>query len=121
VILAHGGGYFPFQAGRLAHAAAVRPELDESPPDPWAYRSQIFVDTITHDVDALRFLVEKLGSGRILLGTDQPFDMATPAPCRTAEQAVSDAEDLGRILGGTARELFGFARDEGRTQTRSLR
>ena len=75
LVLVHAGGYFPWQAGRLRHARAVRPELASAPEDPWRYRGQIVVDTITHDVEALRYLISRMGSENVVLGTDLPFDM----------------------------------------------
>ncbi|MGI0128765.1 MAG: amidohydrolase family protein, partial [Thermoplasmata archaeon] len=53
IVLVHSGGYFPYQAGRLRHARTVRPELSQSPADPWAYIGQLVFDTITHDALAL--------------------------------------------------------------------
>lgn len=88
LILVHAGGYFAWQAGRLRHARTVRPELAASPGDPWAYLDQIWLDPITHDPDALRYLVAKVGAGRLVMGTDLPFDMATPAPMGALRDVV---------------------------------
>lgn len=107
VLLVHAGGYFPFQAGRLRHAAKVRPELAESPPDPWAYRGQVVVDTITHDVAALRYVVERMGVENVVMGTDIPFDMATPAPMDELRHAVDDAA-VRSIAENNPARLFGF-------------
>jgi aminocarboxymuconate-semialdehyde decarboxylase len=105
LLLVHAGGYMPWQAGRLRHAATVRPELASSPPDPAAYYGQVFVDTITHDAAALRFLVERVGVDNVVMGTDLPFDMATPAPVAVLEQAVG-ADTARRITEETPRLLF---------------
>lgn len=91
LLLVHAGGYFPFQAGRLRHARTVRPELASAPADPWAYRGQILVDTITHDTEALRYLVSRMGAENVLMGTDAPFDMATPRPMEALTEAVGGA------------------------------
>jgi aminocarboxymuconate-semialdehyde decarboxylase len=105
LLLVHAGGYLPWQGGRLRHAATVRPELAASPPDPHAYFGRILVDTITHDATALRFLVERVGAGNVVMGTDLPFDMATPEPVTALEAAV-DAETARRIMEETPRRLF---------------
>jgi aminocarboxymuconate-semialdehyde decarboxylase len=105
LLLVHAGGYLPWQGGRLRHAAAVRAELSDSPPDPHAYFGRIAVDTITHDPAALRFLVERVGAGNVVMGTDLPFDMATPAPVAALSEAV-DAETARRIMEETPRRLF---------------
>jgi len=107
LLLAHAGGYMPWQAGRLRHATTVRPELANSPPDPHAYFGRIVVDTITHDAAALRFLVERVGADNVVMGTDLPFDMATPEPVAALEEAV-DADTARQIMEETPRRLFGL-------------
>ena len=107
LLLVHAGGYMPWQAGRLRHAATVRAELADSPADPAAYFGRLVVDTITHDAAALRYLVERVGAGNVAMGTDLPFDMATPEPVRTLEEAV-DADTARRIMEETPRRLFGL-------------
>jgi aminocarboxymuconate-semialdehyde decarboxylase len=105
VVIVHAGGFFPFQGGRLRHARGVRPELSGAPEDPWAYRGQIVADTISHDRDALRFLVAKMGADNVVMGTDLPFDMATPHPMRALEDAVGD-DDARRIAEVNPARLF---------------
>jgi aminocarboxymuconate-semialdehyde decarboxylase len=105
LLLVHAGGYMPWQAGRLCHAATVRAELADSPADPYAYFGRIFVDTITHDAAALRFLVERVGAENVAMGTDLPFDMATREPVAALEEAV-DAETARRIMEETPRRVF---------------
>ncbi|HEX6582848.1 MAG TPA: amidohydrolase family protein [Thermoleophilaceae bacterium] len=107
LLLVHAGGYMPWQAGRLRHAATVRAELADSPPDPHDYFGRIVVDTITHDAAALRFLTERVGADNVAMGTDLPFDMATPEPVAGLEQAV-DADAARRIMEETPRRLFGL-------------
>jgi aminocarboxymuconate-semialdehyde decarboxylase len=107
VILVHAGGYFPFQAGRLRHARAVRPELASAPQDPWAYRGQVLTDPITHDRDALRYLVQKMGAENVVMGTDLPFDMATPHPMRALEEALG-AATARQVAEANPARLFPF-------------
>jgi aminocarboxymuconate-semialdehyde decarboxylase len=107
LLLVHAGGYLPWQGGRLRHAATVRPELADAPPDPFAYFGRIVVDTITHDAAALRFLVERVGPDNVAMGTDLPFDMATPEPVAALEEAV-DKATARRIMEETPRRLFGL-------------
>ena len=108
LLAVHGGGAFPYTAGRLRHARSRRPELAGTPEDPWAYIGQIVFDTITHDVGALSYLVSRAGADNVLLGTDLPFDMATPDPIGDLERAAS-GEDLEKVVGGNASRIFGLA------------
>jgi aminocarboxymuconate-semialdehyde decarboxylase len=105
LLLVHAGGYMPWQAGRLRHAATVRAELADSPPDAYAYFGRVFADTITHDTAALRFLVDRVGADNVVMGTDLPFDMATPEPVAALEKAL-DPETVRTVMEVTPRRLF---------------
>jgi aminocarboxymuconate-semialdehyde decarboxylase len=90
IVLAHAGGFFPWQAGRLRHARTVRAELADAPEDPWSYAGQLIFDTITHDVQALEYMVSRVGQENVVLGTDLPYDMSTPKPMAELREAVGD-------------------------------
>ena len=107
VVAVHAGGFFPYQAGRLRHAAAVRPELAASPRDPWAYRGRLLVDTIAHDREALAYLVSRMGPANVVLGSDLPFDMAVDEPFRELEAAVG-AETARAIAEDVPARLYGL-------------
>jgi aminocarboxymuconate-semialdehyde decarboxylase len=108
VVLLHGGGYFPYQVGRLRHARGVRPELADAPSDPWAYRDRLFFDIVTHEPAALAFLIEQAGADRVVMGTDLPFDMATPEPIRLLEAAASEST-AREIAERNPADLYGFS------------
>jgi aminocarboxymuconate-semialdehyde decarboxylase len=106
VLLAHGGGALVALRGRLRHAHSFQPQararLRESPKE--SIRRFHF-DTVTHDPQLLRALVEFAGPERVLLGTDYPFDMGDP-------HAVEMVRGLGlgpvaeaAILAGNAERL----------------
>jgi aminocarboxymuconate-semialdehyde decarboxylase len=110
VVLAHGGGYLPYQIGRLAHGYNVRKEARANTPNsPAALLRRFYFDALTHDAAALKFLVEKAGADRVTIGTDAPFDMAEENPlAMIASLPVSD-EQRERILGGNVLRLLGEA------------
>jgi aminocarboxymuconate-semialdehyde decarboxylase len=90
LLLLHGGGFFPYQAGRLAHACGVRPELTTESQEVWAAFDQLYFDTITHDAAALRYLVDRVGPDHVVLGTDMPFDMALQEPIALLSEALDE-------------------------------
>lgn len=90
VVLAHAGGFFPWQAGRLRHARTVREELKDSPEDPWQFAGRLIFDTITHDVQALAYLLSRVGAENVVLGTDLPYDMASPDPLGALREVVDE-------------------------------
>ena len=108
LVLLHAGGYFPWQAGRLRHARTVRPELAGSPADPWSYLGQVLLDPITHDADALRYLIAKAGAANLVMGTDLPFDMATPEPMAALRAACDDEDTVTAIAERNPSALYGF-------------
>lgn len=109
VVLAHGGGYLPYQIGRLAHGYKVRKEARaDAGQSPAALLRRFYFDALTHDAAALNFLVEKAGADRVTIGTDAPFDMAEEDPVAMIEALPGlDREQRDRILGGNALALLG--------------
>jgi aminocarboxymuconate-semialdehyde decarboxylase len=105
--LCHGGGFVPYQAGRFLHAFKVRGEpkarLRGSPQDSLA---RLHYDTIVHSHRALEFLLAAVGSERVLMGSDYPFDMGE-FDCATCVEALPiPRADRDAVLGGRANELL---------------
>jgi aminocarboxymuconate-semialdehyde decarboxylase len=107
ILLVHGGGFFPYGAGRLRHAIGVRPELSRAPAEPMAYDRRLYFDTVTHDKAALRFLIALAGAENVVVGTDLPFDMATRDPMTQLLEAATAGEAV-LIAEFNARRLFGL-------------
>jgi aminocarboxymuconate-semialdehyde decarboxylase len=108
-VLSHGGGYLPYQIGRLAHGHKVRREARVNTSNsPLDLLRRFHFDALTHDADALRFLVEKVGPDRVTIGTDAPYDMGEEDPLGmiNALKGLSQ-RDRDRILGLNALELLG--------------
>lgn len=81
ILLAHGGGFMPYQIGRLAHGHSVRPEPKIiSNTSPIIHAKRFFYDTITHHSPALRYLIDLVGADHVAIGTDAPFDMGLEDP-----------------------------------------
>jgi aminocarboxymuconate-semialdehyde decarboxylase len=103
ILLAHGGGALPALRGRLAHEqtfhAPGRDVLE-------AVR-RFHVDTVVHDVDVLRGLVEFFGPERVVCGSDYPFDMGTERPAEIVRALGLGADDEAAILGSNALRLLG--------------
>ena len=110
LILMHGGGFLPYQTGRLCHARGVRPELADAPAPEQIWRAfgQLFFDTITHDAAALRYLVERVGVDHVVLGTDLPYDMGLHSPVETLRNALPE-EVVTRVAGDNPCRLFGIS------------
>jgi aminocarboxymuconate-semialdehyde decarboxylase len=110
IILAHAGGQFPYIIGRWEHGYQVRPECKEKiRQSPMAFFKNFYFDTITHNPDALRYLVSLAGSDHVLLGTDYPYDMADENPVQTVSQLTRiKAADRRKIMRENAIVLYGL-------------
>jgi len=94
VLLAHGGGYLPYQIGRLDHGYEVRPESKTCKNAPSTYLNRFYYDGITFNTEALSFLIRQVGVNRVVIGTDYPFDMAEGDPVGRLRH-VSGLDDAG--------------------------
>lgn len=103
VLLAHAGGAILSLRGRLRHSHTFQPDarsrLSESPVE--SIRRFHF-DTVTHDETLLRAAIEFAGAGRVLLGSDYPFDMGLERPAEPVRALGLDPEEEALILGGNA-------------------
>jgi aminocarboxymuconate-semialdehyde decarboxylase len=107
IIIAHGGGYYPFCAGRADHAWKVRPEVRKlCPQPPSAYLKHFWYDTCVFDPVLVRHLVEIVGAERVMLGSDYPFDMGDTDPVGTVDRAGLSAGDRQKIIYDNAARLF---------------
>ena len=76
IVLPHGGGYVPYQIGRFVHGFNVRPEPKvKTRTSPADLLRRFYFDALTHDAQAARHLINKVGADRVVIGSDHPFDM----------------------------------------------
>ncbi|MBX9472549.1 amidohydrolase family protein [Microcella sp.] len=108
VALLHGGGFVPYQIGRFDHAWSVRPEAREHlDVAPSSLLHRFWFDSLTHDDLSLRFLHDRVGDDRLVLGSDYPFDMADSDPVGSLKRALADRPDAVRkALDDNPRELL---------------
>ena len=109
ICLAHGGGFLPYQIGRFAHGHRVRKDVSaDTPTSPYELLRRFYFDALTHDAQALRFLIDQVGADRVTLGTDAPYDMAEDHPLETLGKVrgLTEAE-REQVCCRTALELMG--------------
>ncbi len=109
---AHGGGAFPFTLGRIERGYNVRPDLcapHTSVPPREQIRS-IYLDTLVHDANALRYLIDLFSPERLALGSDYPFPLGE-AEAGSLIESMDDLTDevKHRLLAGTALEFLNLA------------
>jgi aminocarboxymuconate-semialdehyde decarboxylase len=109
IVLAHGGGYLPYQIGRLAHGYSVRkePHVNKAS-SPRELLRRFHFDALTHDDNALAFLIQQVGADRVTLATDAPFDMGEENPLARIDTVTGlSGADRDRVLGLNALALLG--------------
>jgi aminocarboxymuconate-semialdehyde decarboxylase len=106
-VLAHGGGFVPYQAGRFQHGWNVRPEPKvRLKGDPQASLARLCYDTILHSDETLAFLVGSAGASRVYLGSDYPFDMGYYDGVGQVGRLPIPQPERDLILGGNVAPLF---------------
>lgn len=106
-LMSHGGGFTPYQAARWEHGWKMRHEARVTlKTSPKASLDRLIYDTILHDAAPLQFLVDQVGSGRVLLGSDYPFDMGQYDAVDVVNGLRLTASDREAILGNAALSML---------------
>jgi aminocarboxymuconate-semialdehyde decarboxylase len=109
ILLCHGGGHFPYQIGRLDQGYALRPETkNTSAQPPSDYLRRFSYDSVLNAPEPLKFLLGLVGTDRVTVGTDLPFDMGDEHPSRTLDALGLSAADRARVESENALALFGL-------------
>ncbi len=118
LIVGHGGGYIPYQAGR---GRAFRMNLAQREPDAgWESfddsMRRLYYDTVLYDGEAMELLIKVVGADRVLFGTDKPANGSVKDP--VTNRVLNDVkplinqinwlsdEDKSAIFEGNARKLY---------------
>jgi aminocarboxymuconate-semialdehyde decarboxylase len=109
LILSHGGGTLPWVIGRFdvmfeRSDRAATGIAAASPPS--AYLRRLHFDTILHDPHALRYLADRVGVDRLVIGSDDSFPPADHDPLASLRAAGFGAADIQRIGEDNPRRLF---------------
>jgi aminocarboxymuconate-semialdehyde decarboxylase len=114
VAFAHGGGSFPSTMGRIEHGFNCRPDLVaiDNPVNPRNYVGKFYFDSLVHDPDMLRYLVNFAGADKVALGSDYPFPLGEDVPGTLIKSMEYDSATKERLLSGTALEWLGMLRGD---------
>jgi aminocarboxymuconate-semialdehyde decarboxylase len=107
VLLAHGGGAILSLRGRLQHAHSFQPQaksrLHETPIESL---KRFYLDTLVHDPDVLRELIQFAGPDHVVVGSDYPFDMGDAHPAAIVRSLNLSSDDEEKILSGNVTRLL---------------
>ena len=113
VNFSHAGGSFFGTIGRIEHGYNCRPDLVaiDNKTNPREYIGRFWVDSITHDPEALRYILELQGSRRITLGSDYPFPLGDLEIGAYIEEMGLPEEVVADIYHRSALEWLGLTAD----------
>jgi len=99
VCIAHGGGPACYAMGRMDRNWHDRPATRSTSLPPSAYQKKLYYDTVTGSEEALRFLLDRVGADRVVLGSDWPFVPWHPSPVAWVQNLKSlTPEEKEKIL-----------------------
>ncbi len=109
ICFAHGGGSFAFLLGRLQNAWEHHPvahgNCDLAPKQ---YLDRFYVDSAVFDARALQFLVETMGTRRVMLGSDYPFPLGEHGTGSLIRSGRFTSAEKELLLGGNAETFLGL-------------
>ncbi|KAJ5760500.1 hypothetical protein N7520_007656 [Penicillium odoratum] len=116
---AHAGGAYLPLLGRIQHGYNCRPDLvahssQGLSPENYlqSHQDNIWIDSLVHDPDLLQYICKKIGSDRVIMGSDYPFplgEMPVPGKMLAGDEQVADLfppEARARMLYGNAIEFL---------------
>jgi aminocarboxymuconate-semialdehyde decarboxylase len=105
----HGGGFFPYQLGRLDQGFAVRrgqrAASAGSPPSVYL-KKNLYFDSMVYRVDTLDYLKRVAGADRIMVGTDYPYTLGDWLTVEKIEALDCSEDEKLMILEGNAKRLL---------------
>ena len=111
VLLVHGGGCVPYQFGRIERGRTASPPFARGPVkmNLDRYADNLYYDTVLHDDAALRYLIARVGSKHVALGSDYPFPLRDADPVATVRRQALSESDQAALCWDTGAELLGLA------------
>ena len=113
VAFAHGGGSFPATVGRIEHGFNVRPDLCQVDNDinPKDYLGKFYLDSLVHDPDVLKYIINLVGEDKVALGTDYPFPLGEHEPGKLIKSIGLEKSTEAKLLGGNALNWLGIQKE----------
>lgn len=104
LVLVHGGGFLPYQTGRLDREFGAK---DKKLPS--EYVKQFYYDTVLMSAPALQMLFTLVGTGQVMIGSDYaagPVERPGPKLTEALDSLSLDGATRKRVVRDTAEALF---------------
>jgi aminocarboxymuconate-semialdehyde decarboxylase len=106
IVLPHSGGIFPYIMGRIDHENANGQRAKQLKSTMPEYFRRFHYDTLTYYPETMRFLIDEVGTDRIVVGTDNFARMDVEWPNALVEQMKLPKADEDKILRENAKRLL---------------
>lgn len=107
IVLAHGGGAFIAALPRIDQCWASLPSASGAcTGQPSSYAKRFTYDTLVYGEGLLRHLVDNVGTGSLVIGSDYPFALAERPPGATFAALDLPPADVAAVARGNASELL---------------
>jgi aminocarboxymuconate-semialdehyde decarboxylase len=106
VCISHGGGFLPYQFGRIEAFAKLNPAVRAKRPLR-EYLSQLYFDNLVHEIAARKYLVDWMGSSNVLVG-DNYGGLDSADGFAYLDELGLPVQASDSIAGGNAALLFGL-------------
>ncbi len=108
ICVLHGGGFFPYHLGRFDHGFEVQSATHRvaASQAPNTYLKNLYFDTLVYRVDTLEYLRRIVGSNRLLVGTDYPYDLGDWMGVEKVEALDCKESDKQLILHENAKAVL---------------
>tara|TARA_Y100001972_G_scaffold128593_1_gene190418 strand:+ start:699 stop:1754 length:1056 start_codon:yes stop_codon:yes gene_type:complete len=119
VCFAHGGGSFLATLGRIEHGFKCRPDLVavHNNVNPREYLGRFWVDSVTHDPEMLEYILKKIGSEKVCVGSDYPFPLGDLEIGSFIDELDLSKDDYENLMYKSAMDWLGI----GKTQDDELK
>lgn len=106
VCISHGGGFLPYQFGRIETFAKLNPNSRAKKPLR-EYLPRLYFDNLIHEARARQYLVDWMGPANVLVGDNYHGMDSADGFAYLRELDLGD-DDFRAIAGGNAARLFGI-------------
>jgi aminocarboxymuconate-semialdehyde decarboxylase len=108
LVLAHGGGTLPWLLPRLDQVWSSFADVKQQLPDrPSVVARALYCDTLTYDPENLQVVAQRIGSDRLMMGSDYPFPLMEDPPGKAiaASRTLTD-DQKGLLTGANAARIL---------------
>jgi aminocarboxymuconate-semialdehyde decarboxylase len=107
ICIAHGGGPACMTMSRIDKNWHDRPNTRGTQKPPGSYLNKLYYDTVVGDEVTLRFLIDRVGADRVVMGSDWPFVPWHPSPVKwLQDRETLTAAEKEKILWKNLSELL---------------